>query len=173
MGRICRRGPGTRAVAVTAALCAALGGCLIAWRGPVGDAATSRATGSPEARGDGRGAPLPEAAPLWTPSSPRRFLEDLDDAVGTSRDASDGASEPAQGSVGWTDDAPLEQAAASVLRAYGQLPSARLMASGYIDLKGMVWGAIVFCPEGWVDVVMVDADAGDGKASVRVARSGA
>lgn len=72
--------------------------------------------------------------------------------------------------VFWSDDRPLPEAAADILRAYRELPTARLALSGYIDIKGNVWGAIVRDGRGWVDLVVVAADEGDASCRLRAQR---
>lgn len=63
----------------------------------------------------------------------------------------------------------MTEAAADLLRAYREVPTAQLALSGYLDIKGNVWGAIVRDGRGWVDMVTVAADAGD--ASCRASGS--
>lgn len=72
--------------------------------------------------------------------------------------------------VSWSDDCPLPEAAADVLRAYREVPTARLALSGYLDIKGDVWGAIVRDGRGWVDLVIVAADEGDASCRLRAQR---
>ena len=50
------------------------------------------------------------------------------------------------------------------------MPTAQLALSGYLDIKGNVWGAIVRDGRGWVDMVTVAADAGDASYRLRVIR---
>lgn len=64
----------------------------------------------------------------------------------------------------------MTEAAADLLRAYREVPTAQLALSGYLDIKGNVWGAIVRDGRGWVDMVTVTADAGDASCRLRVAR---
>lgn len=63
-----------------------------------------------------------------------------------------------------------DRAAADLLRAYREVPTAQLALSGYLDIKGNVWGAIVRDGRGWVDMVTVAADAGDASCRLRAAR---
>lgn len=63
----------------------------------------------------------------------------------------------------------MTEAAADMLRAYREVPTAQLALSGYLDIKGNVWGAIVR-DGGWVDMVTVAADAGDTSCCLRVVR---
>ena len=61
----------------------------------------------------------------------------------------------------------MTEAAADLLRIYREVPTAQLALSGYLDIKGNVWGAIV---RGWVDMVTVAADAGDASCRLRAVR---
>ena len=45
-----------------------------------------------------------------------------------------------------------------------------LALSGYLDIKGNVWGAIVRDGRGWVDMVTVAADTGDASCRLRAVR---
>lgn len=64
----------------------------------------------------------------------------------------------------------MTEAAADLLRAYREVPTAQLALSGYLDIKGNVWGAIVRDGRGWVDMVTVAADAGDASCRLRAVR---
>ncbi len=64
----------------------------------------------------------------------------------------------------------MTEAAADMLRAYREVPTAQLALGGYLDIKGNVWGAIVRDGRGWVDMVTVAADAGDTSCRLRVVR---
>lgn len=72
--------------------------------------------------------------------------------------------------LAWTEDRPMTEAAADMLRAYREVPTAQLALSGYLDIKGNVWGAIVRDGRGWVDMVTVAADVGDASCRLRVVR---
>lgn len=72
--------------------------------------------------------------------------------------------------LAWSEDRPMTEAAADLLRAYREVPTARLALSGYLDIKGNVWGAIVRDGRGWVDIVTVAADAGDASCRLRAVR---
>ena len=64
----------------------------------------------------------------------------------------------------------MTEAAADMLRAYREVPTAQLALSGYLDIKGNVWGAIVRDGRGWVDMVTVAADTGDASCRLRAVR---
>lgn len=73
-------------------------------------------------------------------------------------------------SCSWSSDQAIDKLARSVLLAYRDLPHVQLATSGYLDLKGNTWGAIVFGPNGWVDIVTVAAEEGDASSTARVVR---
>ena len=95
-------------------------------------------------------------------SSRAAFLDDLQapepiDAEGQSR------------AVIWREETDLPQSTAAVLEAYRAQGVGRLMCSGYMDIKGNVWGGIVMS-ETWVDIIYVTS-AEDGAAStMRIVR---
>ncbi len=109
------------------------------------------------------------------------FLDELEErSVGASgeADATDGsAADAGQGyqevsgdiTVTWEEEAGLVEVAGAVLRAYEETGDAMLVTSGYLDLKGTVWSALVQ-GAGWVDVVAVRSALDDGSSTVRVAR---
>lgn len=91
-------------------------------------------------------------------SSPERFLDDLDEA-------GDG-----DASVAWSVSGDLVEPASDVIRAYRDMGTATLVTSGYLDLKGNVWGALVQGGTDWVDMVVVTSAEDGGETTVRVAR---
>ena len=96
------------------------------------------------------------------------FLRALDERAAS-------ATEPAADNaiavrLAWSEDRPMTEAAADMLRAYREVPTAQLALSGYLDIKGNVWGAIVRDGRGWVDMVTVAADVGDASCRLRVVR---
>ncbi len=64
----------------------------------------------------------------------------------------------------------MTEAATDMLRAYREVPTAQLALSGYLDIKGNVWSAIVRDGRGWVDMVTITADTGDASCRLRVVR---
>ena len=95
-------------------------------------------------------------------SSRASFLDDLQGQVAT-------CAEERSCAVVWREDADLPESAAAVLKAYQTQGSSRLMCSGYMDLKGNVWGGIVMSGA-WVDIIYVTSIE-DGEAStVRIVR---
>lgn len=91
-------------------------------------------------------------------SSPERFLDDLDEA-------GDG-----DASVAWNVSSDLVEPASDVIRAYRDMGTATLVTSGYLDLKGNVWGALVQGGTDWVDMVVVTTAEDGDETTVRVAR---
>ena len=96
------------------------------------------------------------------------FLRALDERLGVAVEP------PADNAIAvrlaWTDDRPMTEAATDLLRAYREVPTAQLALSGYLDIKGDVWGAIVRDGRGWVDMVTVAADVGDASCRLRAVR---
>lgn len=84
--------------------------------------------------------------------------------------ALDAAAEQGSVAVTWSVDDRLPQAAATLLETYRDEGSATLVTSGYLDVRGMVWGMVATGEAGWVDVAFVYAGESDSTATVRVAR---
>lgn len=110
-----------------------------------------------DSRGDEGAVPVEEGV-IDTES----FLAELD------RDTSTRAG--GEASCVWTSAQPINEFAADVLRAYQGVSGAQLMTSGYLDLKGNAWGAIVLDECGWVDIVTVVAEEGNEASTARVTR---
>ena len=98
----------------------------------------------------------------------RTFLQVLDERTASATEPS--ADNAIAVRLAWSEDRPMTEAAADLLRAYREVPTAQLALSGYLDIKGNVWGAIVRDGRGWVDMVTVAADAGDASCRLRVVR---
>lgn len=96
------------------------------------------------------------------------FLRMLDKRSGTATDSPEGNAIAVR--LAWSEDRPMTEAAADMLRAYREVPTAQLALSGYLDIKGNVWGAIVRDGRGWVDMVTIAADAGDASCRLRAVR---
>ena len=96
------------------------------------------------------------------------FLRTLDKRSGTATDSPEGNAIAVR--LAWSEDRPMTEAAADMLRAYREVPTAQLALSGYLDIKGNVWGAIVRDGRGWVDMVTIAADAGDASCRLRAVR---
>ena len=90
------------------------------------------------------------------------FLAELDRDASTQADG--------EASCVWTSAQPINELAADVLRVYQGVSGAQLMTSGYLDLKGNAWGAIVLDECGWVDIVTVVAEEGNEASTARVTR---
>lgn len=96
-------------------------------------------------------------------SSREAFLADLE---ATSRGPDAGGS---SASVTWSDGTGVVVAAEGVIAAYRDAGSFSLATSGYLDLQGNVWGALVRHEAGSVDIVVI-AEGPDGAATVTVSR---
>ena len=97
----------------------------------------------------------------------RTFLQALDERAASAESSADNTIAVR---LAWSEDRPMTEAAADLLRAYREVPTAQLALSGYLDIKGNVWGAIVRDGRGWVDMVTVAADAGDASCRLRAVR---
>ena len=97
----------------------------------------------------------------------RTFLQALDERAASAESSADNTIAVR---LAWSEDRPMTEAAVDLLRAYREVPTAQLALSGYLDIKGNVWGAIVRDGRGWVDMVTVAADAGDASCRLRVIR---
>lgn len=103
-------------------------------------------------------------------SSTETFLRDLapnprDQCAGTATSDGEGATD----ALYWVEEGDLPVVAENVLRAYADTGEARLATSGYLDMQGNVWGAIVQGGDAWCDVVVVNTEDGR-ESAVRVAR---
>lgn len=98
----------------------------------------------------------------------RTFLQALDERAANATEPS--ADNAIAVRLAWSEDRPMTEAAADLLRAYREVSTAQLALSGYLDIKGNVWGAIVRDERGWVDMVTVAADAGDASCRLRAVR---
>lgn len=95
-------------------------------------------------------------------SSEDSFLDDL--SRGRSEAKGEGSA-----SVCWIDPSDLPTAAEGALRKYELVHGARLIANGYLDLSGNVWGAVVQGGAAWCDVILVSTED-DETSAVRIAR---
>lgn len=92
-------------------------------------------------------------------------LDTFDDALERGRAAGEN---PA--TVSWEEDRDLVGAASALLDAYRAQGLSELATSGYVDLAGDVWGALLVDARGWVDMVTVTGAADDATARVQVVR---
>ncbi|QWT17464.1 hypothetical protein KPC83_06415 [Collinsella sp. zg1085] len=95
-------------------------------------------------------------------SSSQNFLQELNEAHGKHH----------MHACTWTSSQAFISQARTVLQAYQEQKSSRLITAGYLDLSGNVWGALIQGDDAWVDVVMV-SDASHEQTvltSVRVLR---
>lgn len=82
----------------------------------------------------------------------------------------DGQTSVAQPKVFWKSKKGLVKAAQGILERYERVDTATLSTSGYLDLHGNVWGAIVSDSRGWVDMCTVIAGDTDEVCEVRAVR---
>ena len=84
----------------------------------------------------------------------------------------------AQGSVGaegqsraviWREESDVPQSAAAALEAYRAQGEGKLMCSGYMDIKGNVWGGIVMSRT-WVDIIYVTSTEDGAASTLRIVR---
>ncbi len=73
-------------------------------------------------------------------------------------------------SVEFEESGSLPAIAEGVLKEYARVPSVDLIASGYLDLKGNVWGAVLRGGTSWCDVLLVST-GDDAVSRVRVTRT--
>lgn len=92
----------------------------------------------------------------------------LDDLRAWQKEASRSGDEPCA-SVEFEDRASLPVLAEDVLKAYARTGTASLVASGYLDLKGNVWGAVLRDGAAWCDVLLITTED-DSVSRVRVTR---
>lgn len=72
--------------------------------------------------------------------------------------------------VTWEDEGDIPGCAALVLASYRDQGECELACSGYLDIKGNAWGAVVWCPPDWVDVVYITVPDGGSASTVRIVR---
>lgn len=147
----------------------AAGSSLAAQAGSADADAASEQEGSPSREGESPGdspaaqeagsGSTPEGAPE-TPSaggvSSATFMGELEEAAARTDDPQVG--------IAWEEPRGLAPVAGDILDRYAACGTARLATSGYIDIKGNVWGAVIEDGRGWVDVVTV-TEAPDGASS--------
>lgn len=148
---------------LTVAIAAALWGLYIARQQRLGIVADSGSDSAASKKDEMRDADDSDVV-----VTTQTFLRALDERSGVAVEP------PADNAIAvrlaWTEDRPMTEAAADLLRAYREVPTAQLALSGYLDIKGNVWGAIVRDGRGWVDMVTVAADAGDASCRLRAVR---
>lgn len=98
-----------------------------------------------------------EDAPV-SQSSATLFLSDLE----RDGDASHG--------VIWEESADVPETASTVLKNYRSLGTCELACSGYLDIKGNAWGAVIRGGSLWVDVVYITVPDGGETSTVRIVR---
>lgn len=96
-----------------------------------------------------------------------RFLSDADAAADALLAGGEGDGTAV---LAWNEPADVPELSGDILRAYQSAGEARLVTSGYLDLKGNVWGAVLEDARGWVDIVSVSTTNGD-ESEARVVRT--
>lgn len=92
------------------------------------------------------------------------FLEDLEGAA-TKAEATSAAACTAS----WEESRALPAVASDLLEVYREAGAASPVVSGYLDLRGNAWAAVMQGTAGWSDVVLVRTED-DTASSVRVTR---
>ncbi len=101
-------------------------------------------------------------------SDEEHFMDDLAErAVTVCKASSVSAAHP---KVFYKSEKGLIKAAQGILERYSEIDTAALRTSGYLDLQGNVWGAIVSDSRGWVDMCTVIASENDESCEVRAVR---
>lgn len=104
-------------------------------------------------------------------SSREKFMADLDFASRADGGfgAHAGEDGPGSAAVTWRERSDIPGAAEGVLREYVKAGGSTVATSGYLDLRGNVWGAILRNSDAWCDVVLVSTEDGS-ESAVRVVR---
>lgn len=140
--------------------------------GDDGDAPASGAEAAPDGWPESSAGGVVPGGEAAAASSAATFLADLARLASASPGAADAAAEGAATAAGvsvtWDVDDGVVPAARAVLDAYASDDDV-LVTSGYLDLRGRVWGAVLRGAD-WVDVATVWGAADDATATVRVTR---
>lgn len=76
----------------------------------------------------------------------------------------------AESSRRWVCAEGLVNGAREALEAYRENAGVSLLAYGYLDVSGNVWGAVLACPGEWVDLLVAQELQGGEGAEIAVAR---
>ena len=133
--------------------------------GHVGDEAQSDTTSIEDARGAVVKRALTGDAHA---SNKRCFINDLNQGIEEALlKTSDGS---VSYTVTWHERRGLQAVSSDLLETYRKLDEYAVVSSGYLDIKGNVWGALLAQGKSAVDVVMVTCDEEDSECTARVAR---
>lgn len=121
---------------------------------PPGDQPAAEGTAPGSAPEGATGAP--PAGGAFSAISSVTFMGELEEAAARTDDPQVG--------IAWEEPRGLAPVAGDILDRYAACGTARLATSGFIDIKGNVWGAVIEDGRGWVDVVTV-TEAPDGASS--------
>ncbi len=95
------------------------------------------------------------------------FLQNLEEGATLSEEGTQGA---VSARYTWDEDRSLVEVGEDILLSYQQMPTTQLAMSGYLDIKGNVWCAIVRDARGWVDMVTCSATQDDAACRTTVVR---
>lgn len=101
-------------------------------------------------------------------SSKRHFLRDLEQ--GTEKALSKTSEAFASYAVAWRERQGLQAVSSDVLGAYRKQDGYAVASSGYLDIKGNVWGALLTKGKAAVDMVVVTCDEDDSECTARIVR---
>lgn len=101
-------------------------------------------------------------APSAGGASSATFMGELEEAAARTDDPQVG--------IAWEEPRGLAPVAGDILDRYVACGTARLATSGFIDIKGNVWGAVIEDGRGWVDVVTVTEAPDGANSTARVIR---
>lgn len=104
-----------------------------------------------------------------TGSSFQAFLGDLASAE-PQRLSGDAASPAGSCAVAWEAAGDLPDNAAELLQAYAGVSDAQLLTSGYLDLFGIAWGAVLRLDVETIDIATAVCDEGGETTELRVVR---
>lgn len=100
-------------------------------------------------------------------SSTASFLSDLEKPSSSGADASETGFQTA---LAWKDERGLEAVAEDLLLSYAERSDAELLSSGYLDIKGRAWAAMLMVGSNCVDMLVVIGDEDDASCEVRAMR---
>ncbi len=101
-------------------------------------------------------------------SGKRRFLNDL--SQGIEKALLKTSDRSVSYAVAWHERRGLQAVSSDLLEAYRKLDGYVVASSGYLDIKGNVWGALLAQGKSAVDVVMVTCNEEDSECTARVVR---
>ena len=74
-------------------------------------------------------------------------------------------------SVAWRSDGDVVEVSSRIVERYrDEESSSSVVASGYLDMSGNAWGALLWDGESWADVVLVTQSDVEQGTAIRVVR---